>query len=91
MDSLFTGFDNPENKLYIDPENKMLKRVWNLYYEGFRNMPQWGKILWMIVIVKVLILFLVFKFFLMPDYLNTHYTSDQEKSNHVLNELTNKP
>ncbi|WP_277613070.1 DUF4492 domain-containing protein [Odoribacter lunatus] len=69
----------------------MLKQIWHLYYDGFRNMPQWGKILWTIVIIKVLILFLVFKFLLMPNYLNTHYNSDREKSEHVLNELINKP
>lgn len=69
----------------------MLKRIWNLYYEGFRTMPRWGKILWTIILLKVLILFLVFKFFLMPNYLNTHFSTDSEKSEHVLNELTNKP
>lgn len=69
----------------------MLKRIWNLYYDGFRTMPQWARILWVIIVVKVIIMFVVFKSFLMPNYLNTHYTTDEEKSNHVLNELTNKP
>ncbi len=69
----------------------MLKRVWHLYYDGFRDMPRWGKTLWAIILLKVLILFFVFKFLLMPDYLNTHYATDREKSEHVLNELTNKP
>lgn len=69
----------------------MFKRIWNLYYEGFRNMPKWGKILWTIIIAKLLIMFVVFKLLLMPNYLNTNYTTDEEKSNHVLEELTTKP
>jgi len=74
-----------------DKKKKMLKRVWHLYYDGFRDMPRWGKMLWAIILIKVLILFFVFKFLLMPNYLNTHYATDREKSEHVLNELTNKP
>lgn len=69
----------------------MFKPIWNLYYEGFRNMPTWGKILWTIIIAKLLIMFLVFKLLLMPNYLNTNYTTDEEKSNHVLEELITKP
>ncbi|WP_367274308.1 DUF4492 domain-containing protein [uncultured Odoribacter sp.] len=69
----------------------MLRRAWMLYYEGFRYMPRWARILCIIVVCKLLILFLVFKLFLMPNYLNTNYTTDKEKSNHVLNELITKP
>jgi len=42
-------------------------------------------------VAKLLVLFVVFKFLLMPNYLNTTYTTEQEKSNHVLNELITKP
>lgn len=69
----------------------MLKKIWSLYYEGFRHMPRWARILCVIVIAKLLIMFMVFKLCLMPNYLNTRYTSDAEKSEHVLNELTHKP
>lgn len=68
----------------------MLKRIWNLYYDGFRHLPRWARIVCVIVIAKLLIMFIVFKFSLMPNYLNTHYTTDQEKSNHVFKELTTK-
>lgn len=69
----------------------MWKRIWDLYYDGFRRMPRWGKILWMIVIAKLLVMFIVFKMILMPNYLNHNYTTDEEKSNHVFYELTTKP
>lgn len=69
----------------------MLKRFWNLYYDGFRQMPRWGKTLWIIILSKLLVMFLVFKLLLMPNYLNKNYTTEEEKSNHVLEELTTKP
>lgn len=69
----------------------MLKLFWQIYYDGFRHLPRWGKILIAIVAAKLLILFIVFKLILMPDYLNSQYTTDEEKSNHILNELTTKP
>lgn len=69
----------------------MLKCLWSIYYDGFRHMPRWGKILIAIVLTKVLILLVVFKMWLMPNYLNSQYTTEQEKSNHVLNTLITKP
>ena len=74
------------NTLILDrnkPFKNMFIRLWHL--------PKWGKILIAIVVAKLLVLFVVFKFLLMPNYLNTTYTTEQEKSNHVLNELITKP
>ena len=53
----------------------MLRKAWDLYYDGFRNMPRWGRTLWLIIIIKLCIMFLVFKLWLMPNYLNSHYDS----------------
>ena len=69
----------------------MLRKAWDLYYDGFRNMPRWGRTLWLIIIIKLCIMFLVFKLWFMPNYLNSHYDSAEEKSNHVFEELTTKP
>ena len=69
----------------------MLKRIWSLYYDGFSHLPRWAKIVLAIVAVKLFIMFVVFKMLLMPNYLNSQYTTDKDKSNHVLNELTSKP
>ena len=69
----------------------MLRKAWDLYYDGIRNMPRGGRTLWLIIIIKLCIMFLVFKLWLMPNYLNSHYDSAEEKSNHVFEELTTKP
>lgn len=69
----------------------MLRCFWNIYKDGFGHLPRWGKALLLIVAVKLLIMFVLFKGLLMPDFLNKRYTTEQEKSNHVLNELITKP
>ncbi|MDR2131165.1 MAG: DUF4492 domain-containing protein [Odoribacteraceae bacterium] len=66
-------------------------RIWKLYYDGFRNMPAWGRRLWLIVIIKLGVMFLLFRLFLMPNYLNSRYGTFQEKSDHVIEQLISKP
>ena len=69
----------------------MLKKAWYLYYDGFKTMPRWGRTLWLIILIKLSIMFLVFKLWLMPNFLNSQYDNAQEKSDHVFKELTTKP
>ncbi len=69
----------------------MVKRIWSLYYDGFSHLPHWAKIVLAIVVAKLFIMFVVFKMLLMPNYLNSQYTTDEDKSNHVLNELISTP
>ena len=40
----------------------ILQSVWNLYADGFRNMT-WGRALWWLILLKVVILFLVLRMF----------------------------
>ena len=54
-------------------------RIYRFYLEGFREMKL-GKTLWLIILVKLFIMF----FF--PNYLG-QFDSDSEKENHVSNEL----
>ncbi len=43
-------------------KNNLLSRIWSLYRDGFRNMT-WGRPLWILIILKVIILFGVLKLF----------------------------
>ena len=65
----------------------IFKRIFNFYYEGFKNMTI-GKKLWLIILIKLFILFAVLKLFFFHDYLKTNYDTDKERSEHVLDELT---
>lgn len=48
----------------------LLKRIYFFYRDGFCSMTI-GKSLWLLIIIKVAILFLVLKLFFFPDYVKT--------------------
>jgi len=67
----------------------MLKNILNLYVDGFKNMKV-GKRLWLIILVKLLIMFGILKVFFFNETLNTKFTSDEQKSDFVIENLTDK-
>ncbi len=67
-------------------KESLLKRVWFFYYDGFRSMTL-GKTLWLIVIIKLFIMFFILKLFFFKNELGV-YNTDKEKSQHVIQELT---
>jgi len=62
-------------------------QIFQFYYQGFKSMTV-GKKLWTIIIIKLIILFLVLKIFFFPDFLKTNFKTDEERSNHVIEQLT---
>ena len=52
-------------------------RVWDLYYDGFRNMTL-GKTLWAIILIKLFIMFAILKVFFFPNFLKQHAEKGQE-------------
>lgn len=66
---------------------KVFSRIFQFYYQGFKSMTV-GKKLWTIIIIKLIILFLVLKIFFFPDFLKTNFKTDEERSNHVIEQLT---
>jgi hypothetical protein len=66
---------------------KVLKNIYQFYYQGFKSMTV-GKKLWTIIIIKLIILFAVLKLFFFPDFLKANFKTDEERSNHVIEQLT---
>lgn len=48
-----------------------LKRIWNFYYQGFRDMTL-GRTLWLVILIKLFIIFFILKVFFFPNYLKQH-------------------
>ncbi|MFO7616766.1 MAG: DUF4492 domain-containing protein, partial [Bacteroidales bacterium] len=44
-------------------------RVLRFYVDGFRNMSKWGRNLWIIILIKLFILFVIIRLLFMPDFL----------------------
>ncbi len=62
-------------------------RVWRFYAEGFRSMTV-GRKLWVLIIFKLVVLFLVLKLFFFPDVLQSRYDSDEQRAQAVRQALT---
>lgn len=54
--------------------------VWNFYVEGFRNMT-WGRSLWWLILLKVVILFAVLRAFFFEPVLSGK--TEEQKIEHV--------
>lgn len=59
--------------------------VWNFYLEGFRSMTL-GRTLWIIILVKLFIMFAILKIFFFPSFLGDQPT-EADKSDYVGQEL----
>jgi flagellar basal body-associated protein FliL len=71
-------------RIFID----MPKRIFRFYYEGFRDMTV-GKLLWILILVKLFLFFVVLKLFFFPNLLKTNYDTDEERAQAVRTSLTN--
>lgn len=62
-------------------------RIWRFYRDGFRAMT-WGRTLWLIILVKLFVMFAILKVFFFPDFLKGK--SEAEKGDFVGTELVNR-
>jgi hypothetical protein len=65
-----------------------IRSVFLFYYEGFRTMSWWGKRVWLIILIKLCIIFLLLRLFFFPDFLKSNFRSDRERSDYVIEQLT---
>lgn len=66
----------------------IFRRIWLFYYEGFKSMTL-GKTLWLLIIIKLFIMFFVLKPFFFKNELNK-YETDEQKSEAIIHNLTNR-
>jgi len=66
----------------------ILETIFRFYIDGFRTMSWWGKKAWLIIFVKLGIMFLILRIFFFPDFLKTNFSSDRERSDYVIEQLT---
>ena len=68
-------------------KNTFIHRVFDLYYDGFRQM-RLGRTLWLIIIVKLFIIFIILKLFFFPDFLKQHAEEGRE-ADYVASQILN--
>ncbi len=67
---------------------RKIRQVFSFYYTGFREMDQWGRQVWLIILIKLFIMFVILKLFFFPDLLKRDFETDEQRSEYVLEQLT---
>ena len=70
-------------------ENNIFLRVFHFYLEGFKNMKL-GKTLWLIIIIKLIIMFGILRVFFFRDYLSQNTDNKKEIPHYVGSEFINR-
>ena len=65
----------------------IIVRIFRFYFEGFRNMTV-GKKLWIIILIKLFVIFAILKLFFFPDFLETRFSTGEERSDYIIEQLT---
>ncbi len=81
--------NRPEAHADANPHQSFLRRAADLYIDGFRSMTV-GRSLWALILIKLALLFLVFKLFFFPDLLSRDYSTDDERADAVRSELIDR-
>jgi Na+/H+ antiporter NhaD/arsenite permease-like protein len=64
----------------------VFRNIFRFYLDGFKSMT-YGKTLWIIILIKLFIIFAVLKLFFFPDFLKKNFSSDDERSDYVIDQL----
>ena len=67
-------------------ENSFFNRALSMYVDGFRSMTV-GRKLWALILIKLAIMFLVFRLFFFPDILHENYDTDAQRAQAVRSAL----
>ncbi len=77
-----------EKRLTSDSSN-IAVRVLRFYYDGFMQMTSLGRTLWLMILIKLFIFFVILKLFFFPNILQRDYDNDEERAQAVRSTLVN--
>lgn len=60
-----------------------------MFRDGFKAMTL-GRTLWLLVIIKLIVMFLILKPVFFPNFLNSRFDNTKDKSDYVIEELVRK-
>jgi uncharacterized membrane protein len=74
----------------MEKENRPPRfNFFTMFRDGFKAMTL-GKTLWLIVIIKLCIMFLILRPFFFPNFLSSRYKTKESKADYVRKELIEK-
>ena len=67
----------------------IVSKIWQFYVDGFRNMTI-GKTLWLLIFIKLFIMFCILRVFFFPNYLNSVTDDDSQKDDYVSSQIISR-
>ena len=69
--------------------SSIFTKLFRFYFDGFKNMSEWGRKVWVIIIIKLFIMFAILKLLFFPDFLKKRFDNDKQRSEYVMDRLIN--
>ena len=66
----------------------MIKKIAKFYIDGFKSLEKLGIKLWVVILIKLFIIFVILKIFFFQDFLDKKFDNDKEKYDYIIEELT---
>jgi hypothetical protein len=70
-------------------DSSIFTTLFRFYYDGFKNMSGWGRNVWIVILIKLFIMFAILKLFFFPDFLQKRFDNDKQRSEYVMDRLIN--
>lgn len=67
----------------------VFQKLYLFFRDGFKSMTI-GRTLWLIVLIKLFIIFAILRVFFFPNFLNSKFHSDRQKTEYVTRELIDR-
>ncbi len=66
---------------------KTIRTIYRFYADGFRSMRV-GRKLWLLIGIKLFVMFALVKVFFFPDFLEENFANDDERAEYILQTMT---
>ena len=66
----------------------IIKKIAKFYIDGFKNIEKLGIKLWVVILIKLFIMFVILKIFFFPNFLDNKFDNDKDKSNYIIKQIT---
>ena len=66
----------------------IIKNITKFYIDGFRNIEKLGVRLWVVILIKLFIMFAILKIFFFQDFLDKKFDNDKDKSEYIFEQIT---
>ncbi len=83
------GLKFPWLRAFASRVYRWLRAVVVFYVDGFRGMTV-GRTLWIVIIIKLVVMFGILRLFFFPDLLNSKFETDAQRGDYVIEELISK-